>query len=112
MIGKHLILDLFEVKEGLLDNSLPIIISQIKEILEKEGHKIQNISEHIFDNGAYTLLFLLMESHFSVHTWPENGYIAVDCFSCKKTINMEFIKDELLKVFNTNKFKSEIINRG
>ena len=29
-----------------------------------------------------TGLALLAESHISIHTWPENGYAAVDVFTC------------------------------
>jgi S-adenosylmethionine decarboxylase len=29
-----------------------------------------------------TGLALLAESHISIHTWPENGYAAIDVFTC------------------------------
>ena len=32
--------------------------------------------------GGFTGVFLLSESHASVHTYPEHGYAAVDLFSC------------------------------
>lgn len=36
----------------------------------------------VFPNGAVTLVLVLAESHLSIHTWPEDGLLAVDLFSC------------------------------
>lgn len=36
----------------------------------------------VFPNGAVTLVLVLAESHLSIHTWPEEGLMAVDLFSC------------------------------
>lgn len=35
-----------------------------------------------FPNGAVTLVLVLAESHLSIHTWPEEGAVAIDLFSC------------------------------
>jgi S-adenosylmethionine decarboxylase len=35
-----------------------------------------------FPNGAITLVLVLAESHLSLHTWPEEGRICIDLFSC------------------------------
>lgn len=35
-----------------------------------------------FDPQGVTGIMMVQESHFSVHTWPEAGYAAVDAFTC------------------------------
>jgi S-adenosylmethionine decarboxylase len=35
---------------------------------------------HNFDNGGYTGVVCLTESHLSIHTWPENNYLTFDIF--------------------------------
>lgn len=42
---------------------------------------ISNI-DHKFQPFGYTLIILLAESHFSIHTFPENDEAFVDCFTC------------------------------
>lgn len=38
---------------------------------------------HKFDQGGgVTGVVALAESHISIHTWPEHGYMAVDVFMC------------------------------
>jgi S-adenosylmethionine decarboxylase len=47
------------------------------------GHgRVLDASHVIFPNGAITLVLILAESHLSIHTWPEEGLIAIDLFSC------------------------------
>jgi len=46
-----------------------------------DGHVLQN-SHVTFPNGAVTLVLILAESHLCIHTWPEEGMIAIDLFSC------------------------------
>jgi S-adenosylmethionine decarboxylase len=35
-----------------------------------------------FQPIGVTGFILLEESHISVHTWPEHGFVALDIFSC------------------------------
>ena len=37
---------------------------------------------HVFGPGATTYVALLAESHFTVHTYPERLYAAVDIYTC------------------------------
>ncbi|MBY0410557.1 MAG: adenosylmethionine decarboxylase, partial [Burkholderiaceae bacterium] len=34
------------------------------------------------DGGGVTGMVVLAESHLSVHTWPEAGYVALDVYVC------------------------------
>ena len=45
-------------------------------------HKLCSVGEvyHNFDNGGYTAVICLTESHLSIHTWPENHYLTFDVF--------------------------------
>lgn len=37
---------------------------------------------HVFGPGAITYVALLAESHFTVHTYPERLYAAMDIYTC------------------------------
>ena len=50
-------------------------------VADGRGH-VLDTSHVIFPNGAITLVFILAESHLSIHTWPEENLIAIDLFSC------------------------------
>lgn len=58
----------------------------VKPVLEKavkESGLTKLYSKyHQFKPFGVTGFVLLSESHVSVHTWPEKGYVAVDVFTC------------------------------
>jgi S-adenosylmethionine decarboxylase len=35
---------------------------------------------HTFDNGAFTGIICLTESHLALHTWPEHGLLTFDVY--------------------------------
>lgn len=40
------------------------------------------MNSHLFTPSGVSVLLFLAESHLSIHTWPENGYAAVDIYTC------------------------------
>jgi S-adenosylmethionine decarboxylase len=47
------------------------------------GATVLEIKLHSFGRDAgITGVAILAESHISVHTWPETGYVAIDVFMC------------------------------
>jgi S-adenosylmethionine/arginine decarboxylase-like enzyme len=60
--------------------------------LYKSGFIILEISEHYFKPFGYTALFLLSESHFAIHTFPENNESYIELSSCVKEQFYMFIR--------------------
>lgn len=64
------------------------------------------------DPGGLSGVVLIAESHFAFHTFPNRGFVTIDVYTCKDTLNTEKLLT-LLK--NTFKFTSEetyLIERG
>jgi len=76
--GKHVIADLwFETIPDTGD-----LILTIYAALKVSGMTVLGHVEHCFEPQGFTVLFLLAESHFSMHTFPEHGYLSLDCYTC------------------------------
>jgi S-adenosylmethionine decarboxylase len=80
-VGVHCILELYNCPTELLND-----IAFIKEALQQAAKTARST---LLDQIAYqfspygvTALALLAESHISIHTWPENGFLAADVFTC------------------------------
>ena len=54
---------------------------------------------------------LIAESHISVHTFPDRGYVNVDIFSCKY-FDPEKAKSEVVEMFALDKIDFRILERG
>ena len=54
----------------------------MKTAVEKCGATILETSSWTFPPHGLTMVFLLSESHASIHTYPEHGSCFVDLFTC------------------------------
>jgi S-adenosylmethionine decarboxylase len=74
------------------------------------GHVLDETAV-VFPNGAVTLVLVLAESHLSVHTWPEEGLVAVDLFSCG-AIDGPAVVDELVRRLRLEQVTVQRLHRG
>jgi S-adenosylmethionine decarboxylase len=58
---------------------------------------ILNIFSALFSSSGCTIVIALSESHVSCHTWPENGCIAIDVYTCGEG-NPKLVAIELTQV--------------
>ena len=81
--GKHMICDIKEIKNLELLHDIDRIKELLDMICEKYDFTILNKVEHAFQPQGLTLLYLLSESHISIHTFPEKEYLALDIYTCR-----------------------------
>lgn len=113
--GKHMICDFKNIKNTELLNSLPRLNNMLKEICKTYNFQILNETQHIFQPIGCSILFLLSESHISIHTFPEKYHMAFDIYTCRQYKDNEDYND----IFNylvdildaSSDSKCEIINR-
>jgi S-adenosylmethionine decarboxylase len=82
--GKHMICDLREVQNWALMNSVEGIQKLLDVICERYQYQVLARNAHAFSPIGATVLYLLSESHISVHTFPERAYVAVDIYTCRE----------------------------
>lgn len=76
-----------------IDEVDPIKLKEkYKNILLNSGFGILNEVEHFFKPHGYTILFLLSESHFAIHTFPEHNKSYVELSSCVDEPFKNFIR--------------------
>jgi S-adenosylmethionine decarboxylase len=54
---------------------------------------------------------ILLESHISFHTWPKEGFVAMDVYSCKD-FNHENTVKYLKNYWRPKKMRTKVIIRG
>jgi S-adenosylmethionine decarboxylase len=80
-VGVHCILELYNCQADLL-NDIEFIKKTLEEAAITARSTLLERISHQFHPQGVTALALLAESHISIHTWPENGYLAADVFTC------------------------------
>lgn len=91
-MASQLLVDLYECDGKIIDD-----MEQIKEISHKMIKEIDSeiVEEcfHKFEPIGITYIAVITTSHFSIHTWPEYNYAAVDIFSCDETLPDKVIEE-------------------
>ena len=66
---------------------------------------------HNFNPYGLSLIYILAESHISIHTWEEYNYISIDLYTCGET-SPENTLNEFLSNFTITAHKKQTIERG
>lgn len=99
LADKELIENVLVELPKLIDMN-PITEPTIREWLDKWA-----------ETPGYTGFVVLAESHFSLHTFPDSGYIFIDLFS-SRNFDAEPIINYLVKKFDIKDAKTHLIVRG
>jgi S-adenosylmethionine decarboxylase len=108
-MGKHLLLEVYDVDYDLINN-----VSDLQEVMitgiDRAKMTILNVFSYCFIPQGCTVVIALSESHVSCHTWPENGCLAVDVYTCGDG-NPKLIALEILKYLNSDNYSLREIDR-
>lgn len=80
-LAKHLTLDYYECDPNILRDS-DFLEKTLNKAANAIGATILSSHFHEFEPQWVTGVVILSESHFTIHTWPEYGYAAIDIFAC------------------------------
>ena len=81
--GKHIIIELYGATYESL-NDIQQLTSILEEAITLAGATLINKLQYKFSPQGVSMIFLLAESHLSIHTWPEQSYAAIDMYTCGK----------------------------
>ena len=68
------------------------LLDKFTTLLNNAGFNVLDVLEYKFNPIGYTALFLLSESHFAIHTFPENNQTYIELSSCVKQQFDNFVK--------------------
>lgn len=101
-VGKHLVVALENVKNidalKYLENVKPLL----KEICDICKLNIVNSIGHQFEPQGCTQIFVLSESHISLHSYPEKEAAYLDIFCCDMNFDQELAIREIKRLFQTD----------
>ena len=96
VVGKHILMDVKNINSDKLK-----LVEDIKPFMDKvvEELKLNVVGEcsHQFEkyNAPYgaTIVYLLSESHLSIHTFVDEGKITIDLFTCDISVEDKKLKN-------------------
>jgi S-adenosylmethionine decarboxylase len=110
-LGCHLILELYSCPAALLDDPQHVA-SVMTSAVEASGATLIKPFFHQFAPQGVSGVIIISESHFTIHTWPEYGYAAVDVFTCGDVIDMDVAAQTLRDGFRAQSIQKMMFSRG
>jgi len=104
--GKHLIADVINISNFELLKTIDGVEPLMKKIIDDIKLNVVGEVKHQFQPHGATLLYLLSESHLSIHTFVEERYCTIDLYCCNPEIEM----NDVLEIIH-NYFGGECIIR-
>jgi S-adenosylmethionine decarboxylase len=96
-LGNHLIIELYDCQPKII-NDVETVEKKLVEAAKLSGATVVQSVIHQFNPHGVSGVVVIEESHFSVHTWPEYGYCALDIFTCGDEIDyysaLQYLKDQ------------------
>ncbi len=92
-VGRHVTLDLHWDEQSPVLVNPEILMTAMRAAITDANATILHEHTNDFNGGGFTGLFVLAESHASVHTWPEHGIATLDVFMCGDCDAFEAVTD-------------------
>lgn len=83
---------IWNFSEWIQETNPEEIRKRFDDLLARAGFNILCFMDHHFSPQGYTALWLLTESHFAVHTFPEFGRSYIELSSCNLEFYQAFLK--------------------
>jgi len=82
-----------------------------EEVLVHTKITIESHTFKKFEPQGVTILYLLAESHFSIHTWPEFKCCAIDFYHCgdNSAVNLKVAEEKLCELFGWDNCSSFLL---
>lgn len=111
VLGHHWLIELKDCEKDYLAE-----VEQVAKIMEgaveASGATKVESRFHQFNPYGVSGVVIIMESHFTIHTWPEYAYAAVDIFTCGNLINTEEAVHFLQREFGAREVSTQLVERG
>ncbi|HAA61673.1 MAG TPA: adenosylmethionine decarboxylase [Planctomycetaceae bacterium] len=109
-LGRHLLVEMWDCDSRIDD--VETIGRAIDEAVVAIGATLVQSHVHRYSPQGVTGLAVLAESHLSLHSWPEYGYLAADVFTCGTLTIPRRAVAVFEKIFAPGRIEVQEIERG
>ena len=110
-LGSHLLIEFFDCRKSSLETEFTVGKAMF-DAAEISEATVVDQSFHEFKPYGVSGAVIIQESHYTIHTWPEHGYAAIDLFYCGGTVQVQKAVDVLRERFAPERIKFLVVRRG
>ena len=110
-VGIHLLVNVYDVPDTVYLEYLVQGRPLLDDIVHRMNLHVMSQTGHQFDPFGYSYAYVLSESHFTIHTYPEHRSCYIDMFCCHPNFNPLHAIDAITRSFRTENIRYKIIER-
>ena len=110
-LGSHLLVELYGCDRAALEEEQTVGSAMREAAIESKATVVAQ-SFHEFKPWGVSGAVIIQESHYTIHTWPEHRYAAVDLFYCGGTVLVHKAVEVLQERFKPTRIKFLVVRRG
>lgn len=116
MFGPHLILEAYDCPPELLADLN--LVSQTLDNYPSQLDMTKIMPPYVFkyqgavpEDWGVSGVVLIAESHISIHTFPDKGFVTLDIFSCRD-FDVDAAVEYFCSIFKPERYDKELFMRG
>ena len=102
MTGTHIIIDIYDIQDNEILKYESTITPILEKIVEKYNLNVVKKAIYQFQPFGVTGVYILAESHLSIHTFVEERKAALDLYTCTKFTNVDDLEIFFKSFFSNN----------
>jgi S-adenosylmethionine decarboxylase len=110
-LGSHVLIEMFGCEGSMLEAERYVGQAMRDAAIESKATVVEQ-SFHEFKPWGVSGAVIIQESHYTIHTWPEHRYAAIDLFYCGGNILVHKAVDVLRDRFQPERIKFLVVRRG
>lgn len=113
VVGTHVLVNVYHVPEQhtALLTELRVGKPLLDNIVRELQFNVVAEAGHQFSPMGYSYAYVLSESHFTIHTYPEYHSCYIDMFCCNPAFDPEHAVQKIQKAFYTDTVQYQVIRR-
>ena len=110
VFGKHIYGNLYGCDSSLLSD-VEYLKKVVTEAAARGNMTLLDVKTWRIDPGV-SVVGVILESHITIHTWPEHSFATVDVYSCGEHTKPEVAFDFIVKALKARRYEYEISDRS
>jgi len=95
-LARHLLVEMYFCDASRLDD-VGYLERELVAAARESGATVIDSRFHKFSPQGVSGVVIIAESHFSIHSWPEYGYAALDFFTCGDRVDPRDAVDRIAR---------------
>jgi S-adenosylmethionine decarboxylase proenzyme len=111
IVGVHVMMAIRNIPEPDFLNTIETIKPLLDTVVTECNLHVVAEAGHQFEPFGATYVYVLEESHMSIHTYPEKARVYMDIFCCDPDFDHENALRVVQKLFKTADIDSHVVKR-